>query len=146
MKKVLLDLQLPDSKKAAQDYIAEQLGFAKDSCRNLDALYDELTSIGEPTAVGIFMPVGDLDELDIDLLVYFDKICEIFSDAEQDNPCLAVIFGDIMMNPEFEYDDDELIDEYTGEPLSTDDDEFTDEEFSDMPGDHDVIYLDLDRK
>ncbi|MDO4961618.1 MAG: barstar family protein, partial [Eubacteriales bacterium] len=112
MKKVLLDLSVPCTKEKTHEYIAEQMGFPSYYGKNLDALYDELTSIHEPTAVGIFLPIADMIDLDIDLMIYFDKISEVFSDAEAANPELAVIFGDLMANPEYVDEFGDLLDSY----------------------------------
>ena len=102
MKKILLDFSVPSTKEETHAYIAEQMGFPDYYGGNLDALYDMLTSLTEPTAVGIFLPVADMSELDIDLMIYFDSIGEVFTDAEAANPDLAVIFGDLPSNPEYE--------------------------------------------
>lgn len=164
MKKILLDFGIPDSKESTQEYIADKMGFGQGYGKNADALYDELTSISEPTAIGIYMPMGDMIDLDFDLMLYFDSISEVFTDAEEANPQLAVIFGDITANPGYddEYADlmDQYIDDYTGERISragnAADDEYADDdtdgsdgdeddEFADMPGDNDVLMIDLDR-
>lgn len=110
MKKVILDLNVidpksfdysnpeADPKRELHRYIAEELGFDKDSCINNDRLYDDLISIGEPTAIGLFMPAGELEELDIDYMMYLDQVKDTFNEAEQDNPEIAVIHGDITDN------------------------------------------------
>jgi ribonuclease inhibitor len=111
MKKVLLDLSVPDSKRGVHEYIAEQMEFPDYYGHNLDALYDMLTSVTEPTAVGLFPPAPDFDELDFDLMVYIDRVCDVFRDAESVNPELAVIFGYITDNSEYpEEDPEELSD------------------------------------
>ncbi len=146
MKKVLLDFSVPQTQEKTQEYLAEKMGFPDYYGKNLDALYDELTSIGEPTAVGIFLPVSDLIDLDIDLMVYFDQIGEVFSDAEADNPNLAVIYGDLVMNPEFEdlYDPE---DEYLMDEEDEDEDEDADPDSGyAMPGDKDILFLDIGKK
>ena len=50
MKKVLLDLGMPDTKRGVHEYIAEEMGFPEYYGHNLDALYDMLTSVTAPTA------------------------------------------------------------------------------------------------
>lgn len=73
------------------EYLAEKLGLPE-SCRNLDALYDCLTGISEPTAVGFFLPTVEFDDLSIDLMMYLDRVRKVFLEAEADNPeGLAVI-------------------------------------------------------
>ena len=108
MKKVLLDFSIPESKKGVHEYIAEEMGFPEYYGKNLDALYDELTSVSEPVAIGFFMPVPEFDDIDFDLMLYLDKVKEVFKDAETVNPEIAVIFGDITDNLEFpEEEEDE---------------------------------------
>ncbi len=108
MKKVLLDLSIPESKKGVHEYIAREMGFPEYYGKNLDALYDELTSVTEPVAIGFFMPVPEFDDIDFDLMLYLDKVKEVFKDAETVNPEIAVIFGDITDNLEFpEEEEDE---------------------------------------
>ena len=160
MNKILLDFGIPDSRDDVQEYIAGQMGFGSGSAKNLEALYDKLISISEPTAIGIFMPLGDMIDLDFDLMVYLDKVCEVFTDAEEANPSIAVIFGDLPSNPgyEDEYDDmlDSYIDDYTGERIfpdgvddfdeTDDEDEEDDEEaYENMPGDKDMLMIYPDR-
>ena len=159
MKKILLDFGIPSTKEETQEYIAGKMGFSEKYGKNLDALYDELTGISEPVAVGIFLPVDDYDP-DIDLLVYFDSVGEVFSDAERDNPYLAVIFGDITLNPEFEdrfgeagddgYEDPYLTDvpKNTGSSgfkagSQTSEDEGIDEDEMPMIGEKGIILLDI---
>ena len=57
---------------------------------NADALYDCLTEITVPTAVGMVFPYTDFDEEDHDLIAYYDKIKRVFRDADEDNGQLAV--------------------------------------------------------
>ena len=78
--------------------------------RNLDALYDCLTDICEPTAVGLFISDDFTDETDVlpdnecfggengveempRPVSYLQKLRRVFADAEQCNEDLAVIFG-----------------------------------------------------
>ncbi len=176
MRKIILDLSVPKSIKETQKYLAEQLGTESKYGGSTDALYDELTSIAEPTVIGIFMPMGDMMDLDFDLMLYFDKLAQVFTEAENDNPELAVIFGDLTMNPGYEdayddyFDEDDDYDDYTGERISdisrrqrstnigawsddTDDDALAGTDFEseeagedgDVPGDHDVVMLDISK-
>jgi|GEM_PF-1063390 len=152
MKKVLIDLGRAQSKAQAQELVAHEMGFDERYGRNLDALYDELTSICEPTAVGIFMPLGDPYEMDFDLMLYFDRIREVFMEAEEENDALAVIFGDLTDNPGHEDDYDDLFDDeddwddYDEDMSDKDDyDDKDDLDEADMPGDDDVLVLDLSK-
>ena len=128
MKKVILDLSLPGNIKEVHEYIAEEMEFPAYYGNNLDALYDMLTAVGTPTAVGIFMPVPDgFDGIDFDYYMFLEKLKQVFKDAEAENDDLAVIFGDIVDNfeedgsEEDDFDIDEIIghgkasDSYTGD-------------------------------
>lgn len=157
MRKILLNLNEAVNKDQAQDYIAETFGFGPKYGKNLDALYDELTSISEPTAIGIFMPIGDMSDLDFDYMLYIDQICETFAEAEEDNSALAVIYGDLPLNDGFEnsYDglfgeeDDYYEDESDEIPgFDSDNDSANDSDddpASDAPGDHDVVLIDINK-
>jgi len=116
MKKVILDLSVPENKKELHEYIAGELSFPDYYGKNLDALYDMLTDISEPTAIGLFPPTPDFNELDMDLMVYIDQLCDVFRDAEKSNPELAVIFGDIVENldPDEDYPGTDEFDDLLG--------------------------------
>lgn len=87
--------KIKDYKELIHDYIAENLGFPDYYGKNLDALYDCLTDIDEPTAIGFFIPVPDDDETAIDFMMYLERVRKVFLDAERDNPdYLAVISAD----------------------------------------------------
>ena len=121
MRKVTLDFGGPVSaagltRREIHEYIAEKMAFPEYYGHNLDALYDCLTDISEPTAVGLAIPAafenpreaarqmtapadGNDDpprrvlrqEQDhFDAMKYFLKVRKAFADAETDNPNLAV--------------------------------------------------------
>lgn len=110
MRKIYLDLNEASDKKSLHAYLKERFGFPEHYGANLDALFDCLTEIAEPTAVGFFLPTPDNGDLDIDYLVYLDRVKQVFIDAEEVNGNLAVIFGDITDN----YEEEEPDDLYTG--------------------------------
>ena len=88
MKKITLDFGGPLSaaaptRRGIHEYIAARMEFPEYYGHNLDALYDCLTDITEPTAVGIVIPVTSEDP-------YIRKVRKAFADAETDNPNLAV--------------------------------------------------------
>ena len=95
MRKIILDMNVPQSKEEVQDYLMEKMGFPEYYGKNLDALYDELTSVTSPTAIGFFMPCPEMADMDIDLMVYIDRVRGVFGDAEEANPDLAVIVGEM---------------------------------------------------
>ena len=102
-----------DYKELIHNYIAEKLDFPDYYGKNLDALYDCLTDIDTPTAVGFFIPVPDEDDLSIDFMIYLDRIKKVFLDAERDNPeCLAVICADDSGALADEEDPDEALSDF----------------------------------
>ncbi len=97
MKKILLDFKITETPEQVQDYLALEFDFPDYYGRNLDALYDMLTELGEDTCVGIF-ETGEERRIDR----YMARVKRVFKDAEQDNPHLCVIFGDLEENFEEE--------------------------------------------
>lgn len=89
MKKVILNFRGQDSREEIQEYIAKQMDFPIYYGRNLDALYDCLTDIMEPMAIGCYFSERQQPELE----EYMEKLKETFTDAEEDNHNLAVFFG-----------------------------------------------------
>lgn len=96
MRKVLLDLNPARSAEWIHEYLKFELEFEDYYGKNLDALYDQLTAITEDTCLGVFCPQKD----DTKLSLYLEKIKKVMKDAERDNPCLCVIFGDMEENYE----------------------------------------------
>ena len=110
MKKIILDLNASMSKEELHSYLKEKFSFPEYYGNNLDALYDCLTDICEPTAVGLFISDDFTDETDVlpdnecfggengveempQQVSYLQKLKRVFADAEQCNEDLAVIFG-----------------------------------------------------
>ena len=98
MKKVLLDLNPARSVEWVHEYLKFELEFDDYYGNNLDALYDQLTCITEDTCVGVFCPPKE----DSKMSLYLERVKKVMKDAEQDNPCLCVIFGDMEENYEEE--------------------------------------------
>jgi len=96
VKKVLLDLKPAKTVEWIHEYLKFELEFDDYYGNNLDALYDELTSITEETCLGVFFPPRDETRLS----VYLEKVKKVLKDAERDNDCLCVIFGDMEENYE----------------------------------------------
>lgn len=100
MRKVILDLRGLESRRELHTYIAEKMDFPEYYGKNLDALYDCLTDIGHPTAIGILLPTMEdtenhhLDEEPTgygDIHHYIHRMRRTFADAEMSNPNLAVL-------------------------------------------------------
>lgn len=107
MRKVILNFTGLYSREAVHEYIAQQMGFPHYYGRNLDALFDCLTDIAEPTAVGCYFPDGDelrTEQMEEELQEvrwnrmkeYLEKLQETFLDAEEENRNLAVFIGKIL--------------------------------------------------
>lgn len=106
MRKILLTFPGMTSKKKIHEYLKLKMDLPEYYGNNLDALYDSLTDICEPTAVGIFLPVSDNDELDIELLLYLEKVKNVFLEAERDNSENLAVFTDDDI-----WDEDDLLEE-----------------------------------
>lgn len=96
MRKVLLDLNPAKTVEWIHEYIKFELEFEDFYGSNLDALYDELTSITEDTCLGVFYESKE----DGRLSAYVEKVKKVIKDAERDNSHLCVIFGDMEDNYE----------------------------------------------
>ncbi|MBQ3657185.1 MAG: barstar family protein [Bacteroidales bacterium] len=88
MKKIILDFSQSTSKEGMHKDLAEKFSFPSYYGANLDALYDMLTEISEPTCVGIF----NYDRK------YLKSVVEVFKDAENENQNLTVIFSELKDN------------------------------------------------
>jgi len=96
MKKVLLDLKPAHSVEWIHEYLKFELEFEDYYGGNLDALYDELTSITQDICLGVFTPPHEENRLSL----YIDRVKKVMRDAQRDNPHLCVIFGDMEDNYE----------------------------------------------
>lgn len=86
MRKIILDLRTAQNMDEVHEIIMRSAGFPEWYGRNLDALYDLLTDIGEPTCVGLFLPKWEGDEAR-----KLSGLKAVFRDAEEENDCLGVI-------------------------------------------------------
>ena len=114
MKKIVLTFPNVSEKEDIHSYLAEKMDFPGYYGKNLDALYDCLTDIFEPTAVGIFLPVLDNDELDIELLLYLEKVKRVFLRAERDNGEYLAVFSDEDFWGEEGTEEDDPDEEFSG--------------------------------
>lgn len=88
MRKILLDFRVADTKEKVQEYLMLSFEFPDYYGRNLDALFDMLTGLGEDTCVGVF-GIDDSDEVPGK---YLRQVRRVMQDAERENPHLCVIF------------------------------------------------------
>lgn len=86
MKKILLDGRRMENPAQTHDYLKETLDFADHYGENLDALWDELTSLGRPVTV-VFRYRGVMLE---NLGGYGKKLLDTFRQAAQENPYLVL--------------------------------------------------------
>lgn len=98
MRKVLLDFNPAQTTEWIHEYISFELEFPEYYGRNLDALYDQLTSLTEDICLGVFCPPKDESRLS----KYLDRVGKVMRDAEAENPHLCVIFGEMEENYEDE--------------------------------------------
>jgi len=80
MKKITLDFENISNKEEMHQYLAEKFEFPDYYGKNLDALFECLTDIAEPTAVNIINAINDYDE----------QIINVITSAEEENDNLAV--------------------------------------------------------
>ena len=80
MKKITLDFENISGKEEMHKYLAEKFEFPDYYGGNLDALFECLTDIAEPTAVNIINAINDYDE----------QIINVITSAEEENDNLAV--------------------------------------------------------
>ncbi len=80
MKKITLDFENISNKEEIHKYLAEKFEFPDYYGGNLDALFECLTDIAEPTAVNIINAINDYDE----------QIINVITSAEEENDNLAV--------------------------------------------------------
>ena len=88
MRKILLDFRMADTKERVQEYLMQSFEFLDYYGRNLDALFDMLTGLGEDTCVGVF----GIDNSREALAKYLGQVKRVMQDAERENPHLCVIF------------------------------------------------------
>lgn len=77
-----LDGLLMNSRKATHDHLQERFGFPEYYGRNLDALYDLLSSICVPTRIFLRHKNAMLQALD----TYGDELIKCFVQAVAENP------------------------------------------------------------
>ena len=81
MREIQLDVSVFEEKISLHRYLKERMGFPFYYGANLDALFDELTSITEPEHVTLTYsthPVGAMAE-------YTPKLLRVFADAAEGN-------------------------------------------------------------
>lgn len=88
MRKILLDFRVADTREKVQEYLMLSFEFPDYYGRNLDALFDMLTGLGEDTCVGVF-GIEDSSEVPAK---YLGQVKRVMQDAERENPHLCVIF------------------------------------------------------
>ena len=88
MQNMILDIRSFEEKQALHQYLREQLGFDFYYGANLDALYDELTSITEPLSLTLRYPKKPKGEM----ARYIPRLLAVFQDAVRENYNLSVQF------------------------------------------------------
>ena len=86
MRQVILDGGRMDSREVFHETVARELAFPAWYGRNLDALYDCLTDLGEETVISVLRP----EVLKEKLGEYGEAILTTLMEAGQENPALHV--------------------------------------------------------
>ncbi len=81
MREVIIDAELVISKDRLHDILYKELDFPEWYGRNLDALYDMLTSCGETR-----LTITNHEALHRNLGNYGDLILRVFKEASEENP------------------------------------------------------------
>ena len=84
MKKLMVDLTNIHTPGGMHVYLAYKLGFPAHYGRNLDALHDMLTEIGEETLLTIRRPA----QLPQQMERFFLRLAIVLHDAQEENPNL----------------------------------------------------------
>ncbi|MEG1017434.1 MAG: barstar family protein [Oscillospiraceae bacterium] len=79
---IYLDMREFLTVEALHEYLMETMTFSAYYGKNLDALYDELTSIEQPTHAFIICPPKGSSPI----CEYLERIYCVFADAELENP------------------------------------------------------------
>lgn len=86
MTTIIFDGRRFKTKERAHEYLAEKLSFPSYYSKNLDALYDVLTSYGEPTCLRIRYPASITGNLG----KYGETLLRVLADAEKENKNIKV--------------------------------------------------------
>lgn len=89
MKTIILDGRHMTSVQAAHTYIEEKLEIHDYYGKNLDALWDALTSIGTGTKLEII----HFDSVKASLGIYAEKLQQVLIDAADENTFLQITFS-----------------------------------------------------
>lgn len=81
MRRVELDVRHIYTVKALHVYLAYMLDFPAHYGRNLDALFDLLSTESEPTAITLLTPAPDGSEVN----AYLPRLIDVFQDSMQEN-------------------------------------------------------------
>ncbi len=94
MRKIILDFHTTETKEEVQEYLAMKLDLPDYYGMNLDALYDCLTEMTDDICIAIFEPAEGRQELGS----YLERVKLVMRDAEEENPHLCVISGNLEEN------------------------------------------------
>ncbi len=83
MKRIFINVQRLQEKDSAHEYLQKRLATQEYYGRNLDALYDVLTSFGRDTTIYLMQERGELSD-------YAQRILETLQDAAEANLKLTI--------------------------------------------------------
>lgn len=81
MREIVLDVRAFEEKISLHRYLKEQMGFPFYYGGNLDALYDELSSITEPTTVTLIYSGASKGKM----VEYLPRLLRVFRDSALEN-------------------------------------------------------------
>ena len=87
MKTILLDFEWAETREDVHTLLKKELELPDYYGRNLDALYDCLTDLQEDTVINLCCTMDGSP-----VSAYLQKMRQVFMDAEEENPHLAVFF------------------------------------------------------
>ena len=90
MRVISINISKVRTKKELMELIGQELGFPEYYGKNLDALYDCLSEIGEPTEVA-FEGVCECRESSAEMEEYLEKLARVLEDATGENENLTFV-------------------------------------------------------
>ena len=88
MQEILLDIRSFEDKVSLHGYFQEQLGFSFTYGANLEALFDELTSVTDAKSILLCYPTRPKGKM----VDYLPRLLAVFEDAARENYNLSIRF------------------------------------------------------
>ena len=88
MQEILLDIRSFEDKVSLHEYFLKQLGFSFTYGTNLEALFDELTSVTDARSILLRYPAKPKGKM----IDYLPRLLAVFKDAMRENYNLSIRF------------------------------------------------------